>query len=108
MVASVDAANSRKPTLMQATAVAHLANMKRGDNQHTAIAASSQADAAARLNVRVDSVQRAAQVWDEGAPKRIAAVEQGRIAASQAAASRRASTMSHLSASRARFDAWLQ
>ena len=41
---------------------ARLANMKRGDNQHASIDATSQSNAATLLNVSRPSVQRAAQV----------------------------------------------
>ncbi len=61
-----------------------LANMQRGDNQHTAIAATSQEQAAEMLNVSVDTVQRAKKVIDRGSPELVAMVEHGEVAVSTA------------------------
>lgn len=52
----------------------------------TAIAALPQPAAAKMLNVSVDSIQRARQVQDHGAPALVAAVEAGTVAVSTAAA----------------------
>ena len=62
-----------------------IAPLVRGDNQHTAIAVTTQSEAADLLNVSVDSLQRARTVHREGAPELIDAVEQGRMAVSLAA-----------------------
>lgn len=59
--------------------------MRRGDNQHTAIAGTSQSAAAAMLNVSADSVGRAAVVQRHGVPELGDAVERGEIAVSAAA-----------------------
>jgi ParB-like chromosome segregation protein Spo0J len=68
---------------------AKIANLKQGDNQHTAIAVSSppvsQAKAATLLNVSVDSVQRAAVVQREGSPELVKQVERGEVSVSAAA-----------------------
>jgi DNA-binding transcriptional regulator YdaS (Cro superfamily) len=76
----------------RAMAAGRLANLKRGDNQHTAIAASStvgvtQAKAAALLSVSVDSVQRAVTVQREGSPELVKQVERGEVSVSAAARS---------------------
>lgn len=64
---------------------ARIANLNRGDNQHTAIAATSQSEAAKLLNVSADSVQRARTVQERGTPELVDAVEKGRVAVSAAA-----------------------
>lgn len=71
----------------RASAAAKLANLPRGANQHTAIAASSptQAEAAKMLNVSVDSLQRAKKVQDTAPPEILRAVDQGHLSVSLAA-----------------------
>jgi hypothetical protein len=64
---------------------AKMANLERGDNQHTANAVTSQADAATLLNVSVDSVQRAKTVQASGDQELIEQVENGEISVSAAA-----------------------
>ena len=68
----------------RAMVAARLADMPRGANQHSPIGETSQAHAADLLNVGKRSVERAAVVMNEGAPELVAAVEQGKIAVSQA------------------------
>lgn len=57
---------------------AKIAKLPKGANQHTAIAAPSQADTASLLNVSPDSIQRARVVQREGSSELIAAVEADR------------------------------
>ncbi len=68
---------------------ARLANMKRGDNQHTGedgtIGLTSQAEAAEKLNVSTKSVKRATKVLSKGTPELVAAVDAGEVAVSAAA-----------------------
>jgi len=64
---------------------ARIATLRRGANQHTAIAVCSQEEASKLLNVSVDTGQRARKVLDTGADELIAAVDQGRISVSAAA-----------------------
>lgn len=64
---------------------AKLAKLPVGANQHTAIAAPSQEQAAQTLGVSVDSVQRARKVQEVGAPALVAAVETGAVSVSAAA-----------------------
>ena len=59
---------------------AKIATLPRGANQHTAIAVSSQSQAAETLNVSVDSVQRARKVIDHGVSELVQAVERGEVA----------------------------
>ena len=69
----------------RAMCAARLANLERGDNQHTAIAATSQSTAAQLFNVSIDSVQRAKAVLESGSEELIAAVDNDEIAVSAAA-----------------------
>lgn len=69
----------------RAMAASKIAKLPKGANQHTAIAAPSQGEAAAILNVSVDSIQRAAIVRELGAPELVKAVESGEVAVSAAA-----------------------
>lgn len=64
-----------------------IATLPKGSNQHTAIAVSvpTQEEAAALLNVSVDTGQRARKVIDRGTPELAAAVESGRVSVSAAA-----------------------
>jgi N6-adenosine-specific RNA methylase IME4/ParB-like chromosome segregation protein Spo0J len=64
---------------------ARIATLRKGANQHTAIAVPSQADAAKLLNVSVDTGQRARRVLESGAPELVAAVDRGDVAVSTAA-----------------------
>lgn len=61
---------------------AEIANLQKGANQHTDKSASSisQKDAAAMLNVSVDSIQNAKTVLEHGTPEEIQAVKQGTAA----------------------------
>jgi ParB-like chromosome segregation protein Spo0J len=69
----------------RAMVAAKVATLKRGDNQHAPIGATSQTDAAELLNVARRSVQRAADVRDHGAPELQQAVERGKVSVSTAA-----------------------
>lgn len=69
----------------RAMVAAKLANMKRGDNQHASIDATSQSQAAELLNVSRGSVQRAGDVLDQAARELVDLVERGRVAVSTAA-----------------------
>ena len=69
----------------RAMVAAAIATLKRGDNQHSPIGETSQADAAARLNVGKRSVERAADVREHGAPELVRAVEAGKVKVSVAA-----------------------
>lgn len=62
-----------------------VANMVVGDNQHASIEATSQTDAALALNVSRSAVQRAHKVNEEGVPKLIEAVQDGKVSVSAAA-----------------------
>jgi len=64
---------------------ARIATLRKGANQHTAIAVPTQADAAKLLNVSVDTGQRARRVLDHGADELVAAVDRGEVAVSVAA-----------------------
>jgi transposase len=64
---------------------AKIANLERGDNQHTPIGGTSQEDAARLLNVGERSVQRAKKVLDEGSLILVSKVESGEVAVSTAA-----------------------
>jgi len=64
---------------------AKLATLNRGDNQHSPIGETSQAKAAELLNVGKRSVERAADVWESGAPELVHAVEHGKVSVSAAA-----------------------
>jgi hypothetical protein len=70
---------------VRALAAARRVDMKRGDNQHSSIERTSQADAARRFNVDLNAVKRAKTVLEHGSPLAIAAVESGDIAVSLAA-----------------------
>ena len=61
-----------------------IANMRRGDNQHASIEATSQSEAAEMLNVSRSAVQRAATVVREGVPEVADAVDRGELAVSAA------------------------
>lgn len=69
----------------RAMVFARLATLPKGANQHTAIAAPTQAQAAKLLNISVDSGQRARRVLDQGAPELVAAVDRGEVSVSAAA-----------------------
>jgi hypothetical protein len=61
---------------------ARLATLQKGDNQHSSIELTSQAQASELLNVSVPSIKRARTVPEHGMPELIAAVERGEIAVS--------------------------
>jgi hypothetical protein len=69
----------------RAMVAAKLANMKRGDNQHTSIEATSKERAAELLNVGRASVERAKKVQTKGDPELQRAVDTGEISVSAAA-----------------------
>lgn len=73
----------------RAMVAARIANMSRGDNQHTkedaSIGGTSQSEAAEQLNVSPRSVQRAAKVIADAVPELVEAVEQGKVTVSAAA-----------------------
>lgn len=70
----------------RAMVAGRLATLRRGSNQHTAIAGCSEARAAELLSVSPDSVSRARAVLREGAPELVTAVEKGSVAVSTASA----------------------
>ncbi len=63
-----------------------LANLDAGSNQHAPIGATSKGRAAELLNVGTKSVERARAVLRDGAPELVAAVDDGKVAVSTAAA----------------------
>ena len=69
----------------RAMVAAKLPTLRRGDNQHTAIAGTSQTEKAVLFNVSSDSIARASVVREHGLPELIEATEQGQIAVSVAA-----------------------
>lgn len=71
-------------TSQRAMVAANIANMQRGDNQHTAFAATSQTNAGKLLNVSADSIQRANKVRNDGVPELVEAVTQGDISVNEA------------------------
>jgi N6-adenosine-specific RNA methylase IME4/ParB-like chromosome segregation protein Spo0J len=64
---------------------AKLANLQHGQKKADTANAVTQSEAAALLNVSVDSVQRAAKVIDHGVPELVAAVQAGAVSVSAAA-----------------------
>ncbi len=68
----------------RAMCAARLASLTRGDNQHTPIGGTSQADAAEMFNVSERSVSRAKTVLDHGTPEVVAAVVNDELAVSKA------------------------
>lgn len=69
---------------MVATRIAKLPKGVRADTA-TAVSVPTQEQAAAMMNVSVDSVQRARKVEEQGSPELIAAVDQGMVSVSAAA-----------------------
>src|SRR5262249_21634106 len=69
----------------RAMVAAKLATLKRGDNQHSPVGETSQAQAAELLNVGKRSVERAKEVREHGTPELRAAVERGQVSVSAAA-----------------------
>jgi ParB-like chromosome segregation protein Spo0J len=89
LIAFVVSANLRRRHLsddQRAMVAAKLATYRRGDNQHSPIGGTSQAKAAKLLNVPKRKVERVAKVINTGAPELVAAVEQGEVSISAAAA----------------------
>lgn len=87
-VISLNLARRHLDESQRAMVAARIATLKHGVNQHNEdapIGASSQLEAAQRLNVSRRAVQRARIVLDTGSPELIAAVDQGEIAVSAAA-----------------------
>lgn len=77
----------RHLTLEQrAFAGARIATLRRGDNQHTARAVSSQTEVAEQLGVSTDSIQRARKVVERGSKALQQAVESGEVPIKKAAA----------------------
>jgi hypothetical protein len=66
----------------RAIVAAKLANLRQGQKKANTAIAVSQPEAASLLNVSVDSVQRARQVIDAGAPNVVKAVERGEVSVS--------------------------
>jgi ABC-type transporter Mla subunit MlaD len=74
------------PEGVRALAAARRANMRQGERTDlTAVAVTSQAEAAAQFGVSVDSLQRAKTVLNHGSPALVEAVESGDVAVSLAA-----------------------
>ena len=69
----------------RAMVAAKLATLRRGDNQHSPVGETSQAQAAELLNVGKRSVERAKEVREDGAPELQAVVERGQVSVSAAA-----------------------
>jgi N6-adenosine-specific RNA methylase IME4/ParB-like chromosome segregation protein Spo0J len=69
----------------RAMVAARIATMRRGDNQHAQICATSRSSAAELLSVAERSVTDARKVIDKGTPELAAAVDAGRVAVSTAA-----------------------
>jgi N6-adenosine-specific RNA methylase IME4/ParB-like chromosome segregation protein Spo0J len=69
----------------RAMVAARVADLPRGANQHTAIAGTSQGDAAKLLNVSPDSVGRAREVLDLGTAELVSSVDRGAVSVSLAA-----------------------
>ena len=69
----------------RAMVAAKLATIKRGQNQHAQICATSQAEAGTAFSVSWRSIQYAREVMENGTPELVHAVEQGNIAVSAAA-----------------------
>ena len=63
---------------------ARLADMKRGDNQHTKILGTTQAQASGLLKVSDESIRSAKKVQSQGVPELQTAVESGSVAVSTA------------------------
>jgi hypothetical protein len=69
----------------RAMVAARIATLRLGDNQHSPIGETSQADAANLLNVGKRSVERARVVQEQGTPELVAAVDAGKVTVSAAA-----------------------
>jgi hypothetical protein len=69
----------------RAMIAAKLANLEKGDNQHSSIELTSQASAAKMLNVGIESVKRAKNVQDNAVPELIKAVEEDKVSVSAVA-----------------------
>lgn len=69
----------------RAMVAAKIANLEKGDNQHTQICGTSQAQAAEQLQVSERSVSAAKRTVDRGTPELVQAVERGEVAVSTAA-----------------------
>jgi hypothetical protein len=68
----------------RAMVAAGIANMKRGDNQHASIEATSQENAAQLLNTSRSNIQRANKVQESGIPELSEKVMAGEVAVSTA------------------------
>lgn len=84
-VISLNVARRHLTESQRAMAAARIATLRKGDNQHTAVAASSQAKAAESVGVSADSVQRARKVIDSGSKALQKAVDSGEVSVSKAA-----------------------
>ena len=62
----------------------NIAQIKRGDNQHTAIAGTSQQEIAELMNLSVDSLGRARKVHEQETPELIQKVKSGELSLSAA------------------------
>lgn len=85
-VVSLNIARRQLTVEQRALAAARIATLRRGDNQHTAAAASSQTAIAGSLGISVDSVQRARKVLEHGSEELKSAVEAGDVGLRKAAA----------------------
>lgn len=83
-VISLNLARRHLDESQRAMVAARLATLPHGANQHAQICASTQPEAAGRLNVSRRSVQHARVVLDSGTPELIAAVDQGLVPLSHA------------------------
>lgn len=85
-VVSLNIARRHLTVEQRAFAGARIATLQRGENQHTARAASSQQQVAEQLGVSADSIQRAKKVIEHGSRALQTAVESGDVPLKKAAA----------------------
>lgn len=85
-VVSLNIARRHLTVEQRAFAGARIANLQRGDNQHTARAATSQKEVAEQLGVSTDSIQRAKKVIEQGSKSLQHAAESGEVPLKKAAA----------------------
>jgi ParB-like chromosome segregation protein Spo0J len=84
-VVSANIARRHLTVEQRSLAGARIATLQRGDNQHTARAASSQKEVAEKLGVSTDSIQRAKKVIEHGSKALQNAVESGDVPLKKAA-----------------------
>ncbi len=85
-IVSLNVARRHLTVQQLALAGARIATLRKGDNQHTARAASSQKEVAEQLGVSSDSIQRARKVIEQGSKALQEAVESGEVPLKKAAA----------------------